>query len=87
MTIHLPEDVENSINAEVLSGHFATADDALAAAWRAFQQQRGQGSSGKGIPGGQGSIGAMRDAADELDEMMEHVMKRRQQPWRLPAGE
>lgn len=87
MTIHLPQDVENSINAEVLSGHFATPDDALAAAWRAFQQQRGQGQAGAGSPGGQGSIGAMRDAADDLDEAMEHIMKRRQQPWRLPAGE
>jgi hypothetical protein len=36
---------------------------------------------------GQGSIGAMRDAADELDEVVEHAMKMRQQPWRLPAGE
>ena len=42
MTINLPKDVESSINAEVLSGHFASPDDALAAAWRAFQQQRRQ---------------------------------------------
>lgn len=40
MTIHLPIDVENSIHAEVLSGHFASADEAIAAAWRAFQQQQ-----------------------------------------------
>ena len=37
--------------------------------------------------GGQGSLGAMRDAADELDEVVERAMKLRQQPWRLPAGE
>ena len=40
MTIQLPKDVERSINAEVLSGHFASPDDALAEAWRVFLQQR-----------------------------------------------
>jgi Arc/MetJ-type ribon-helix-helix transcriptional regulator len=39
MTIHLPKDVENSIRAEVLSGHFASPDEAIAAAWRAFQRK------------------------------------------------
>ena len=38
-------------------------------------------------PSGQGSLGAMRDAADELDEVVERAMKLRQQPLRLPAGE
>lgn len=38
-------------------------------------------------PIGQGSLGAMRDAAKELDEVVAHAMKMRQQPWRLPAGE
>jgi Arc/MetJ-type ribon-helix-helix transcriptional regulator len=38
MTIHLPEDVEISIRAEVTSGRFASTDEAIAAAWRAFQQ-------------------------------------------------
>jgi len=36
---------------------------------------------------GQGSLGAMRDAADELDEVVEHAMDLRQRPWRLPRGE
>src|SRR5438046_10229 len=40
MTIHLPEDVENSIEAAVQSGHFASADDAMAAAWRVFEQTK-----------------------------------------------
>lgn len=40
MTIHLPKDVENSIVAAVHGGHFPSADDALAAAWRAFEQRR-----------------------------------------------
>jgi Arc/MetJ-type ribon-helix-helix transcriptional regulator len=42
MTINLPKDVENSINAEVLNGQFASADDAIAEAWRAFLRQRRQ---------------------------------------------
>ena len=40
MTIHLPKDVERSIAAAVHSGHFASANDAVAAAWRSFQQIR-----------------------------------------------
>ena len=35
----------------------------------------------------QGSIGLMRDAADELDEAVEHAMNLRQRPWRLSPGE
>jgi Arc/MetJ-type ribon-helix-helix transcriptional regulator len=49
MTIHLPKDVERSINAEVLSGHFASAADAVAKAWRAFTSQRAQQQPGKAI--------------------------------------
>jgi len=40
MTIHLPRDVENSIVAAVQSGHFASADDAVVAAWRVFEQTK-----------------------------------------------
>jgi hypothetical protein len=34
MTIRLPEETESFINAELLSGHFAWLDEALAQAWR-----------------------------------------------------
>ncbi len=38
--------------------------------------------------GPQGSLGAMRDAADELDVIVEQAMKnRRERPWRLPSSE
>ena len=40
MTIHLPKDVESSINAEVHCGHFASVDEAVAAAWRAYRSQQ-----------------------------------------------
>jgi Arc/MetJ-type ribon-helix-helix transcriptional regulator len=89
MTINLPKDVESSINAEVLSGHFASVDDAITAAWRAFLRQREQEQPEVKQPVGQtqGSIGAMRDAAAELDEVVEHAMNLRQRPWRVSAGE
>jgi hypothetical protein len=35
---------------------------------------------------GQGSLGGMRVAADELDEAVEYAMQLRQRPWRLPDG-
>jgi Arc/MetJ-type ribon-helix-helix transcriptional regulator len=38
MTIHLPKDVESSIEAAVQSGRFASAGDAVAAVWREFEQ-------------------------------------------------
>jgi len=54
MMIHLPKDVESSINAEVLSGHFASADEAIAEAWRKYLERRqeqaratGQAASGQ----------------------------------------
>ena len=37
MTIHLPEPIERSVNEAVESGRFPTVDDALAAAWTAFE--------------------------------------------------
>jgi hypothetical protein len=35
----------------------------------------------------QGSLGAMQDAAEELDEVVEHAMQLRRQPWRALPGE
>jgi Arc/MetJ-type ribon-helix-helix transcriptional regulator len=49
MAIDLPKDVERSINAEVLSGHFASASDAVAEAWRDFIQQRAQKQPAKAV--------------------------------------
>jgi Arc/MetJ-type ribon-helix-helix transcriptional regulator len=39
MIIQLPEDVENSLMAEVNRGRFGSIDDALSQAWRAFLEQ------------------------------------------------
>jgi Arc/MetJ-type ribon-helix-helix transcriptional regulator len=84
MTIHLPNDVERDILAEVHSGHFASIDDALTEAWRSFQQQRHQPAPIQGP----GMIGALRDDADLLDQAVEHAMKvREERPSRLTTGE
>ena len=40
MTIHLPPEIESSIQAAVHSGHFASVDAALAEAWRSFERHR-----------------------------------------------
>jgi Arc/MetJ-type ribon-helix-helix transcriptional regulator len=40
MTIRLPEDVERSIRAAVLNGQFASAGDAVAAAWRSYRRRQ-----------------------------------------------
>jgi Arc/MetJ-type ribon-helix-helix transcriptional regulator len=42
MTIHLPKDVESSINADVLRGHFASPAEAIAEAWRKYVERRQQ---------------------------------------------
>jgi Arc/MetJ-type ribon-helix-helix transcriptional regulator len=40
MTIHLPEELARSIQAEVLSGHFASEDDLVAAAVRDYLRRK-----------------------------------------------
>ena len=45
MTIHLPKDVESSINAAVHSGHFASVDDAMTEAARLLLQKLNQGQA------------------------------------------
>jgi Arc/MetJ-type ribon-helix-helix transcriptional regulator len=83
MTIHLPSDLENSLRAEVSSGHFASLDDAMAEAVRFLLRDRTRRQPQARPNTGLGSIGAMRDAADELDEIVaDAYRKRREEPWR-----
>jgi hypothetical protein len=42
------------------------------------------GAEKQPVAHGQGSLGAMRDADDDLDEAVEHAMQLRQRAWRLP---
>jgi Arc/MetJ-type ribon-helix-helix transcriptional regulator len=87
MTIHLPKDVESFINAEVVSGHFASPDDLVAEIVRNYFRQR-KPQPAATPSSGLGSIGAMRDDAELLDQAVEHAMKvREERPWRLAPGE
>jgi Arc/MetJ-type ribon-helix-helix transcriptional regulator len=79
MTIHLPSDLEDSLRAEVSSRHFASLDDAMAEAVRLLLRDRTQ-RPGKARPNTDlGSIVAMRDAADELDEIVADAYRQRRE--------
>jgi Arc/MetJ-type ribon-helix-helix transcriptional regulator len=91
MTIRLPNDLESSIEAVVHSGRFASIDDAMAEAVRLLLRQVNQ-ERPEPKPTAAGSpdplLGSMRDAADELDEIVAEAMKRRrEEPWRTIPGE
>jgi Arc/MetJ-type ribon-helix-helix transcriptional regulator len=87
MMIHLPHDLENSIEAAVRNGRFAFVDDAMAETARLLLREITQIQS-KPNAAAMGSIGAVRDAADELDEIVAGAMKLRQEePWRAIPGE
>jgi Arc/MetJ-type ribon-helix-helix transcriptional regulator len=92
MTIHLPNDLESSIQAEVHRGRFASVDDAMAEAARLLLQKLKQYPQAatraareiKPDP----LLGSMEDHAELMDEIVEDAMRHReQQPWRLSTGE
>lgn len=88
MIVRLPSEVEDSIQAAVQSGRFASMDDAMTTAALLLLKELGQqppASSSNPINAhGQGFIGALRDDADLLDQAVAHAMKvREERPWRL----
>jgi Arc/MetJ-type ribon-helix-helix transcriptional regulator len=90
MTINLPEDLERFLRAEVHRGHFASEDDAIDEAVRLLQRQLSQTTkkAGTATTASDPVLGAMQDAADELDEIVAEAMRHReQQPWRLAPGD
>ncbi len=91
MTIHLPVELERSIRALVLGGQFTSEDQVVAEAVRSFLSKSDVTVLKTVTPGTAQSgsfIGSMRDAADELDEIVADAMKdRREQPWRLNSVE
>ena len=90
MTIELPDYLASSVQDAVHSGRFASVDDAMAEAVRLLLReldQQPQTANAAANPG-LGSIGAMRDDADLLDQAVEHAMKvREERPWRLSTVE
>ena len=84
MNIHLPGELESSVQAAVRDGRFESIDDAMAEAARLLLREIAAGPSAALIArrkanGGMGSLGAMRDAADELDQIVTDAMKRRRE--------
>ena len=89
MTIHLPKDLESSIQAAMHSGHFASPDALVTEIVRDYfrSHQQAFARPQESVPG-MGLIGALRDDAELLDQAVEHAMKvREERPWRLAPGE
>jgi Arc/MetJ-type ribon-helix-helix transcriptional regulator len=91
MTIHLPNDLESRLQAVVQNGRFASVDDAMAEAARLLLREIDQRQQvhAEGIdPGPDPFLGSMRDAADELDQIVADVYRRRREDtWRDIAVE
>jgi Arc/MetJ-type ribon-helix-helix transcriptional regulator len=91
MTIQLPREIESSIEAAVHSGHFASIDEAMTkAASLLLQQLNQEQAQAKPVtqPPADPLLGAWRDDAELLDEIVDHAMKvREERPWRLAPGE
>jgi Arc/MetJ-type ribon-helix-helix transcriptional regulator len=86
MTIHLPPDIESSIQAAVDGGHFASVDAAMTeAASMLLERLKPEQTPPKP---GMGSIGAMRDDAELLGQVTQLIMQgRRTRTLRLPPDE
>lgn len=91
MTIRLPRDLESRLEAAVQSGRFQSVDEAMVEAARLLLREIERTEPAtpptNKKSAGLGSIGAMRDAADELDEIVADAYARRNEPWREVAIE
>jgi Arc/MetJ-type ribon-helix-helix transcriptional regulator len=88
MTIHLPHDLESSIQAAVHSGRFASVDAAMAEAARLLIREINQAEPLASALSPDPLLGIWRDAADEMDEIVADAMRhRREEPWRALPGE
>ena len=91
MTIHLPSDLESSIQAAVQSGRFASIDDAMAEAARLLLRtitQEVKSTPTKTAAPSDPLLGIWRDVPEEIDEIVAEAMQhRREEPWRAIPGE
>jgi len=91
MTIHLPNDLETSIQAAVQSGRFASVDDAMAEAARLLLRtitHEPKTTLTKTVAPSDPLLGIWRDAPEEIDEIVAEAMqRRREEPWRAVPGE
>ena len=82
MTIHLSKELEQYVHDAVHAGRYATEEDVILDALNRLRQQAPLPTSGMG------SIGALRDDAELLDQAVAHAMKvREERPWRIAPGE
>ena len=82
MTIHLSKELEQFVHDAVLAGRYATEDDVLNDAVDRLRRQTPLPTPGMG------SIGAMRDDAELLDQVTQLIMQGREtRTLRLPADE
>lgn len=91
MTIHLPDELQSRLRAEVLKGRFASEDEAVVSIVRDYLHHKPEALATLGDPAandGLGSIGALREDAELLDAAVEIAMQAREsRPWRLGPGE
>jgi Arc/MetJ-type ribon-helix-helix transcriptional regulator len=92
MTIHLPPEIERSIQAAVHSGHFASVDDAMTKAasmlLERLKQEQPQANPTSTGESPDPLLGIWRDAPEEIDEIVAEAMQNRQtDAWRAIPGE
>jgi Arc/MetJ-type ribon-helix-helix transcriptional regulator len=89
MTIHLPNDLEASIQAAVQSGRFTSVDDAMAEAARLLLRtisQEPKSTASVAAPPDP-LLGIWRDGPEEIDDIVAEAMqRRREEPWRAVPG-
>jgi len=82
MTIHLPEDLERFVHEAVRAGRYAHEDDLIRDALEQLRTRTPTPTPGLG------SIGAMRDDAELLDQITQDIMEgRRTRTLRLSPDE
>jgi putative addiction module CopG family antidote len=82
MTIHLPAELERFVHDEVLAGRYPSEDDVIR---EALERLRGHVSTSTSSLG---SIGAMRDDAELLEQVTHDIMEsRRTRTLRLTPDE
>jgi Arc/MetJ-type ribon-helix-helix transcriptional regulator len=88
VTIHLPKELETSIQAIVRSGRFASLDEAMSEAARLLLREHGQAqpanaSDPAAAPAPDPVWGCMRDDSELMDEIVEDAYRqRRSETWR-----
>jgi Arc/MetJ-type ribon-helix-helix transcriptional regulator len=88
MTINVSKDVEDSINAAVQKGLFASAEEMIAQLVREHAQRTPPSPAEGAAADADPLVGIWRDYTDEMDDLVADAMKRRkEEPWRVIPGE